>query len=41
VNLVQLVKQLLSPLFTLFDYFDPADGIYDDLVNGFVRGEVK
>jgi hypothetical protein len=41
VNLVQLVKELLSPLFTLFDYFAPADEIYEDLVNGFVRGEVK
>lgn len=40
-NLVQLVKHLLCPVFILFDFFQPADAIYEDLVNKFVRGEVE
>jgi len=38
-NLVELVKQLLSPLFMLFDFFELSDAVYEDLVNKFVRGE--
>jgi len=40
VNIVSLVKQLLSPVFILFDFFELSDSVYEDLVNRFVRGEV-
>ena len=39
-NLVQLVMDLTKPLLVLFDYFEPADSIFQDIVNRFVNGEV-
>jgi len=36
-NLVQLVKQLTTPLFVLFDFFEPSDDTYSGLVNQFVK----
>ena len=39
-DLVDLVKQLTKPLFVLFDYFDPPDSVYEDIVNQFVDGRV-
>jgi hypothetical protein len=39
-NIVGLVKQLLGPVFILFDFFVLSDGVYEDLVNRFVHGEV-
>jgi hypothetical protein len=35
-NLVNLVKEVLSPVFMVFDYFEPSDSIYADIVNNFV-----
>ncbi len=40
-QLVEKVKELLSPLFQLFDFFVVADPIYEDIVNRFVKGEVS
>jgi len=39
-DLVKLVKELLVPLFTVFDFFEVNDDIYDKIVNDFVRGRV-
>jgi hypothetical protein len=39
-KIVALVKQLLSPVFLLFDFFELPDRVYDELVNKFVRGEI-
>lgn len=39
-NLVELVKQLLKPVFILFDFFELSDSVYEDLVNKFVSGKV-
>lgn len=40
-RLVELVTELLRPLFMLFDFFELSPEIYADLVNGFVEGEVR
>lgn len=39
-DLVQLVKKLADPLFTLFDFFQLADSVYEDIVNKFVKGQI-
>jgi len=39
-NLPELVKQLTSPLFMLFDFFEVPDQVYADIVNKFVEGTV-
>jgi hypothetical protein len=39
-ELVALVKEFTKPLFTLFDFFELADRVYEDIVNRFVAGEV-
>lgn len=39
-NLVGLVKELLAPLFVVFDFFELSDAIYDEIVNAFVEGRV-
>jgi len=36
-NLVSLVKKLTKPLFIVFDFFQPADSIYERIVNNFVH----
>lgn len=40
-NLVGIVKGVTQPLFILFDFFGLGDEILDELVEGFVAGEVK
>lgn len=40
-NLVNLVKEVLSPLFMVFDYFEPSDSVYADIVNNFVAGRTS
>jgi len=40
-DLVGHVKQVLGPLFMLFDFMDFGDEIYEDIVSRFVRGEVS
>jgi len=40
-ELVDLVKQLLAPVFVLFDFFELSDDIYEEIVNGFVAGRVS
>jgi len=37
-DLVRLVKSLIQPLFTVFDFFEPADALYANIVNNFVEG---
>jgi len=37
-KLVDLVKQLTNPLFMMFDFFELADSVYEDLVDKFVGG---
>ena len=40
-NLVSKVKDILGPLFMLFDFFELSDQVYDDIVSRFVAGEVS
>lgn len=40
-NLVGVVKGVTQPLFMLFDFFELGDQILEELVEGFVAGEVK
>ena len=37
-NLVNLVKEVLSPVFMVFDFFEPSDSVYADIVDNFVAG---
>jgi len=39
-DLVQLVQKITDPLFTIFDFFQLADSVYEDIVNNFVKGQV-
>jgi hypothetical protein len=39
-DLVPLVKEVLGPLFALFDFFQLSDRVYEDIVNKFVEGRV-
>jgi len=39
-DLVQLVKKMADPLFMLFDFFQLADSVYEDIVNNFVNGQI-
>jgi hypothetical protein len=39
-NLVSLVKQVVAPIFILFDFFELGDEVYEDIVNNFVNGRV-
>ena len=40
VDLASLVKELLEPVFVLFDFFSINDNIYEEIVNDFVNGRV-
>ena len=40
VNLVHLVKELVAPLFVLFDFFERSDSVYEEIVDAFVKGKV-
>ncbi len=40
-ELVDLVKQLVAPVFVLFDFFELSDDIYEEIVNGYVAGRVS
>ncbi|MBE3139415.1 MAG: hypothetical protein IMZ53_02420, partial [Thermoplasmata archaeon] len=39
-NIVDHVKQILAPMFTLFEYETIEDGVYSDIVNKFINGYV-
>ncbi len=39
-NLVGLVKELIAPLFVVFDFFELDDAIYEEIVDAFVAGRV-
>lgn len=39
-ELVKCVKELVTPLFTLFDYFELSDQILGEIVNAYVEGRV-
>jgi hypothetical protein len=39
-ELVALVKEILEPLFGLFDFFKLNDSVYEDIVNKFVSGRM-
>lgn len=39
-NLVSLVKQLIAPVFILFDFFELDNSVYEEIVNNFVNGRV-
>jgi len=39
-NLVSLVKRLVAPVLVLFDFFQPSDELYEEVVNNFVDGRV-
>jgi hypothetical protein len=40
-DLTRIVKDLVSPLLMVFDFFELGDEVYDDIVSKFVRGEVS
>lgn len=40
-DLVGIVKGITQPLFMLFDFFELSDEILEELVDGYVAGEVK
>jgi hypothetical protein len=39
-ELVRLVRELVTPLFTLFDFFELPDQILEEIVNAYVEGRV-
>ena len=39
-DLPRLVRELVAPLFMLFDFFEASDGVVDQIVNDFVAGKV-
>ncbi len=39
-QLVENVKKFTAPLFSLFDFFELSDSVYEDIVNKFVEGKV-
>jgi hypothetical protein len=39
-RLTENVKALLAPLFMLFNFFEPSDGTWDEIIDGFVSGQV-
>jgi hypothetical protein len=39
-DLVRLVRELVDPLFVIFDFFEVNEGVVAQLVNGFVEGRV-
>jgi hypothetical protein len=39
-ELVSLVKEVLAPLFALFDFFELNDRVYEDIINRFVAGRM-
>jgi hypothetical protein len=39
-ELVSYVKDILAPLFALFDFFELKDRVYEDIVNKFVAGKM-
>jgi hypothetical protein len=39
-DLVVIVKDFIRPLFTMFEFFELADNVFEDIVDGFVSGEV-
>jgi hypothetical protein len=40
-RLVDIVIELLAPLFTVFDFFEVGRDIYEDIVNSFIGGNVS
>jgi hypothetical protein len=40
-DLVSYVKRVCDPLFMVFDFFELSEGVYRDLVDGFVAGQVR
>lgn len=39
-DLVSLVKKISDPLFTLFNFFQLSDSVYEQIVNKFVKGQI-
>lgn len=39
-NIVQYVKQLAAPLLILFDFYEPSDKIYEEIVNEYIQGRI-
>ena len=37
-GVVEKTRELLNPLFVLFDFFEPAESIYQHIVGNFIRG---
>jgi hypothetical protein len=40
-QLVQQVRALLEPLFTVFDFMEISDPIWSEIIDGFVEGEMR
>lgn len=39
-NIVKLVKDILSPMFMLFNYYELEDGNYENIVNKFINSKI-
>jgi hypothetical protein len=37
-GVVERTKELLDPLFVLFDFFAPDESLYQDIVGNFIQG---
>jgi hypothetical protein len=37
-GIVEKTRELLNPLFVLFDFFEPAESLYQDVVGNFIQG---
>jgi hypothetical protein len=37
-EVVEKTRELLNPLFVLFDFFEPAESVYQDVVGNFIQG---
>ena len=36
--MVEKTRELLNPLFALFDFFEPDESVYQDVVGSFIQG---
>ncbi|HBN95717.1 MAG TPA: hypothetical protein DDZ66_05410 [Firmicutes bacterium] len=40
-NLVEYIEELTKPLFALFDFLEVPEHVYQDIANGFAKGELR
>ena len=37
-GVVEKTRELLDPLFVLFDFFEPGESLYQDVIGNFIQG---